>query len=50
MADLAEKLKNSELGKDLHLDLAGHVDLLEVKFDGHDLDPGHKFCKDQANT
>jgi hypothetical protein len=45
---LTEKLRSSDLGKDLHLNLSGHLELLEVKFDGKSLEPGHKFSKDQA--
>ena len=48
MANLTEKLRSSDLGKDLHLNLSGHLELLEVKFDGKSLEPGHKFSKDQA--
>ena len=48
MDDLAKRLDSSELGKDLKLDLSGGIDLLEVKFEGHYLTPGHQFSKDQV--
>ena len=38
----------SGIGPDLHVDLSGPVDLLDVKFNGHLLEPGHKFSKDQV--
>jgi len=48
-SDFAELLASTGIGPDLHVDLTGHVDLLDVKFNGHLLQPGHQFSKDQVS-
>ena len=47
-SNLSELLAASGIGPDLHVDLSGQVDLLDVKFNGQILEPGQTFSKDQV--
>lgn len=48
-SNLAELIASSGIGHDLHVDMSGPLDLLDVKFNGQLLEPGHKFSKDQVH-